>query len=354
MKPSLYLILALSCSPACADEQLDRILSEAKRSRDGIKTYHIVANIVVTERVGTTLETQRVTIESWNDGKSLRNDVRVSKDKEGFSKTVWCTDCDRIGYVTTVGNNSDSANPVQWIKPTNNPVDTNPHHIDWKYFGLGHYRLYDSGTQFSYLDSFANTNGGVTKMETINSTRKITRTEPTRTISVSLDENANFNQVETRADFKSLGKTKVSYSKTLYSRILPSSIAYPSKFNFTFKSDDELISEMEVVVEKCELNIPIPSEVFQLKSFGIADGTPVEVPEIKVREQQPTWQNGAIDYKMTRGKQAAIVHQYRTQEVTPPVPDVPQPNVMARSWPYFVGAGLLAVVGLYFFRKRST
>ena len=139
-----------------------------------------------------------------------------------------------------------------------------------------------------------------------------------------------------------------------YARNEPSGIWFPKRVTFKSQIGDTVHLAMRLDIEVAELNQPIPDVTFTLAGLGLRTGTPVELPEVPKRENQPTWQDGKLDAEKTRGKQAAKAYQklleMKAEADNPP----PAPS----RWPYYLAAGAAAIIGGWFLyraaRRRGT
>lgn len=149
-------------------------------------------------------------------------------------------------------------------------------------------------------------------------------------------------------------KKEVFVSETrielLTHRARNSAIQFPRKVFHERSFGDHKVIEESIDVATFEANIDIPGRVFSLEGMDLDNGTPVNIAGERDLAKAPTWQNGGID------KNATVSSMMPAPITAEPVPDVRPRSFWDRSWPYLVGATLLAGVGLLLLRnmKRRT
>ena len=103
----------------------------------------------------------------------------------------------------------------------------------------------------------------------------------------------------------------------------------------------EVFSQL-VTVEVAEFGVAIPDSVFTLAGLGLDRRQSLAFPEIKDSYNYPTWGPNGIDRVNTVGKTAEAAYKTMLQQSGPPA--APVADDPPRRWPYYAGAGTLAVV----------
>ncbi|MBX9624733.1 MAG: hypothetical protein K2X82_13080 [Gemmataceae bacterium] len=325
------------------------ILEQARLSRLGIKSYHVVvvSQIRIQSQATSSQITERVRYEAWSDGRHQRCDrtkLESNSDTKAIgTRYVWCRNCPRDGYVATTMIGSGFISPLAFRKD-GSKGGRDSSRIEWEQLGLldgdlGYYAETRPDTTLSAYQSNGNLVFDRVTIEGNVVCRLTASGGENAQIEAWLRPDLGMNPVRFRSEVP--GVKFVQESTIRYVKAVGIDIWFPASIRHIRTMNGQTLVDETVTVETAEINRPIPADVFALETFGMPKGTPIEYPEIAKRENQPTWDGENVDPNRTRGQQATEAH-YAMLDSEPPAPDTPEPG---RRWPYYLGAGLLAVVG---------
>ncbi len=348
---------AASAVPPTAEQ----VVADALRARKGVTRYHLVMTVRMSTAVrGEPTLIQRQRWEVWSDAGRLRTDrtmlEHTKTPNEVGQRSVVCRDCERAGYATTTNQGPNYLTPVQYPQLDAKFDATDITRVDWRMFGLlnAALNMYIRDPNDAFLRAIGNFKQVTVKAVSLDG--GLPGTELTGVSASGTTFTARFSPEQSgnpvyyrMADGPPGGgpADMEQETRTEYRLVQPANVWFPSRSTFRVGGAGDGVAHLdhEWVFETAELNAPIDPVVFTLAGMGLADGTPVELPEVADRSAQPTWQQGRLDDKATRGKQAAAVYRQMLAEgaATDPAPA----RTMVR-WPYLLGAAVLAAVGLGF------
>lgn len=328
------------------------VLGQARGSRDAIRGYHLVVTssmrIALSMADPSKIDQESTRYEVWRDGDKVRTDVVKTEstyDPQGVDRRrIVCRNCERPGFALDTTISPKSITPVKYNRIDAQFDTDDAYRIDWRRLGLLHADLSQYTVQTSDATLLAFEKAPRVTAERValdgHSAVRVVVTGPNGAGSscwLRPDLGMNPVKFETVAPMLRGGQETVIE----YTRHEAAGVWFPSAVNHTRIVDGKRILDQRLVIEKAEINRPVPAEVFTLVSFGLKDGTPIEVPEATKVENQPTWQKGKVDRTRTRGQQAAESYHH-LQQTEPPVPASSEPR---GRWAYFVGATVLALAG---------
>jgi hypothetical protein len=346
-------LLGLTLAGSGADQpDPGSILDQARGSRSGIKIYHLVVR-THTRLVPDSREPQKVDDSSavytvWRRGDVVRTDyVKTGStwDPMGVGRRrIICRNCERRGYALDTSINPDSISPVQFY-PINEKFDKEDRfQIKWADLGLldGSLTDYLRKTPDATLLLFKTTPGVVSGPSNWGGRPAVRYHLPLPDgagMSCWLRPDLGMNPVRYEM---AAPAARASHETSIdYAKAKGTDIWFPTTVHYRRTIDDVVVLDQRLDVETAEINQPIPAEVFTFRGMGLPEGTPIEYPEIKRSDDQPTWDGEKVDPTRTRG-QRSLEAYYHQMRIEPTVPDTPEPG---RRWPYYLAGGLLAIVG---------
>jgi hypothetical protein len=326
----------------------------ALKSHLPAKSYHLVARSTSLSNVDGKLMRQVIDYEVWVSGDKVRTDSLPSvfepSPKQVGMRRILCRNCERPGYALSTMRSPSAVSAVTFDKIDAKFDDTDPHRIDWRALGLycGNIEIYATRPYEGTLRALASR---APKLEPARDagidylTLTMNANNSRRTCWLRPDQAFRPTRITTQGGTPPGGnpaKRHLQETTAEYTLHKPSGAWLPKTFVHIRKFGDDIQVDQRVELDFRSVNEPIPDKVFTLAGFDLQIGTPVELPEIKKKEDAPTWQESGLDKEKTMGKQAAAAYYGRMK--ANPVPDQPQRSGAGR-WAYFVGAAVLAVVG---------
>ncbi|MBX9580991.1 MAG: hypothetical protein K2X87_11840 [Gemmataceae bacterium] len=328
------------------------ILDQARASRSGVRSYHLVVRsslrLVSNSREPEKVETTTALYEVWRQGERVRTDyttVESTWDTVGVGRRrILCRNCERRGYAISTSINPDSISPVQFYLIDDTFDKQDRFRINWAELGLldGSLAEYQRKTPDATLLLFKTTPGVVAEPSSRGGRSTVRFHLPTARgggMTCWLCPDLGMNPV--RYEMVAPAAPASHETSIEYAKAKGTDIWFPTSVHYRRTIDGVVVLDQKLDVETAEINQPIPAEVFTFKGMGLPEGTPIEYPEIKRLEDQPTWDGEKVDPTRTRG-QRSLEAYYHLINSEPPVPDTPEPG---RRRPYYLGGGVLAVVG---------
>lgn len=369
MTPTTVACLLLAASgPGGSPDDLREVVGKALSSRDALQDYHVVVlndlKFAATPAEATSgklsTETTRYTV--WRQGDRVRTDAfKLASSSHPDSvarRQIRCRNCERPGYALETMVSANAISPVAYRK-IDAQFDADDYwRIDWRKLGWldGDFGVYPEWTPDTSLRAFRDAPGARVERVQLDGVPcvRIARTgwQDTK-MSCWLRPDQGMNPVKYDSE-PADPKTGIRQTTMIdYARDAGTGVWFPKSVAHTRVSGGIVLHDSRMTVEKAEFNRPIPNEVFTLAGLGLKNGTPIKLPEVKGIGNEPTWQDGKVDKERTSSKQAAEYYSKLWEaQTTPPVPDSPPPS----RWPYFTGAGGLALMGgglLYWAVRRK-
>jgi hypothetical protein len=297
--------------------------------------------------------TYRIEYQVWIAGNKLRYDqiVRESSrtDETAGNRKYFCRNCEIDGYALSGSQNDKTYTSVGFVNLSVNAYGRQ-NDIDWRIFGLypgfiNDLRLPDPIAKKRYNALVDNPKG--------HSISFANSAIDSRTIHIKylsgIDTFLSIDVAHLRPTSVRINDNKgytESYDMTYNATV---STVFPAKMVCQIVRNGSPISSETIDVESVSLNPRIDDKVFTFSGLGLKDGTPIDYPHIKDPNKFPIWRNGQVDNSYTTGQMGAEMHSKMTAATA--TPDIPAPSLWSRSWPYLVGASVLAFVGFLLLRR---
>lgn len=337
-----------------------KVIDTARDCRNKIASYRVVINSVILRQSSeqAPLATNHLRYEAWSDGHRQRCDITrtasTNDPKVVGTRTIWCRNGPRDGYIATTSIGVGYIAPLTFHKD-GEAGGREAGQVDWARLGLLE----------SEVTDYSSRRPDDTLMQ-LRANNKLSLTQLAADGGHVYVVNAAVKSADLEARFRPeygmnpvLYKTEVPSARLFkqttvaYDRVKGAELWYPTVVRHIRTVRGRTAVDETLTVELAEINQPISAYIFTEAAFGLPIGTPIGYPGVARLEEQPTWTGESVDPKRTVGKQITEAYQFM-EASTPPVPDTPEPG---RRWPYYLGGGLLAVVGsglLHRARRRRT
>lgn len=339
------------------------VYQQLARPRDAIRSLQLrVSYSVQTDRGPAGKRAKSARYDVWLSGTRVRTDYTLvgsetARDEVG-SRTVVCAGCDKPGQVTVTTVGTSYVTPVQYFSLAGQKKFPNSQHlIDWKRVGLLNEDLlaYSTTPPGDTFESFGK--AGRLVLEAVDTPAgRVNRLRAEYKSggigSCDLSPAAGGNPVAFRLTAPNRpGQGAPGYERhtdMMYTRDPASGHWYPSRVSHSVLQDGQPVAQSVAEVAVVGINHAIPDRVFTLAEFGLRDGTPVEDPSVRRREDQPTFWAGAVDHSRPRGESGQRAFEAMQRDASPAPAAARVPTVAY----YLAGAALLAAAGGLVYRSR--
>lgn len=352
---SLLFVTAITVLVGADSTAVSAFIDRTRAVRSDIRSYHLVVRRVV--RIGGEFRSpprdvsETAVFEVWKQGDRTRTDFRkLGSDPPAVDdghRSVVCRNCIRPGYAAHAGINPGGG---YFMSVTFHKLDAqydreDEFRIDWKGIGLlngpsADYRTEPADATLLLFHKLSGVRVEPARVGTAAVDQLVGSTPSGKTTlryAVRPDLGGNPVVIEQFSPTdKFTARTSIDYAKAA-----GTDIWFPTAVRYNRSMGGKTILDEVLTFETVEINQPIPESVFTLAGFGLQKNTPIEYPEIKRDGDQPLWDGEKVD--PTRNARQMVTEAYRADlKGQVPVPDTPEPG---RHLPYYLGGGLLAVVG---------